>query len=88
MSDFELLDKDASQKLNYTEFQPYFTDYFVAPANNYKLYSGGALDVNPKLSRIDPAFVFSNLDINQVRISATASSAPLYSYPRRRGDLC
>ena len=74
VSDFVLLDKDASQKLNYTEFQPYFADYFVAPANNYKLYSGGALNVNPKLSRIDVAFVFSTLDINQARTSAAAPS--------------
>ena len=49
VSDFAILDKDSSLRLNYTEFRPYFADYFVAPANNYKLYSGGALSVKPEL---------------------------------------
>jgi len=81
VSDFSILDSDSSQKINYTEFRPYFADYFVAPANNYKLYSGGALNVKPELSRIDPLFVFSDVDINQVHVSAAAFCAPC----RRRG---
>jgi hypothetical protein len=52
--DYAQLDKNADGFLNATEFNPYFTDYFVAPSQNFKLYTGGGLNYNADLSRLDP----------------------------------
>jgi hypothetical protein len=52
--DFSQLDADSNGYLNSTEFNPYFDDYFVAPSQNFKLYTGGGLAYDPVLSRLDP----------------------------------
>jgi len=63
--DYNQLDKDLDGFLNATEFTPYFTDYFVAPSQNFKLYTGGGIKYNADLSRLDPTVILDLLDLNK-----------------------
>mmetsp|Transcript_61716 Transcript_61716/g.145399 ORF Transcript_61716/g.145399 Transcript_61716/m.145399 type:complete len:1022 (+) Transcript_61716:124-3189(+) len=63
--DFGLLDTNSDSMLNSTEMRMYFADSQKAPAQNYKLYTGGALQYNSDLSRLEPNVVFSSVDLNQ-----------------------
>eukprot|EP00287_Rhodomonas_sp_CCMP768_P010088 CAMPEP_0196735480 /NCGR_PEP_ID=MMETSP1091-20130531/13918_1 /TAXON_ID=302021 /ORGANISM="Rhodomonas sp., Strain CCMP768" /LENGTH=224 /DNA_ID=CAMNT_0042079127 /DNA_START=15 /DNA_END=685 /DNA_ORIENTATION=+ len=63
--DFDLLDVNTDSKLNATEMQRYISDQSVAPAQNYKLYTGGALSYNSDLSRLEPNVVFFSVDLNR-----------------------
>ncbi|EKX44221.1 hypothetical protein GUITHDRAFT_163588 [Guillardia theta CCMP2712] len=62
--DLSVLDTDGNGRLSYQEFLPYFTDYLVAPSQNYQLYTGGRMTFDVQFSRLNPFYVFAFIDFN------------------------
>eukprot|EP00960_Hanusia_phi_P031054 749047-Hanusia_phi.AAC.2 len=63
--DLEVLDTDKNGQLTYEEFLPYFTDYLVAPSQNYQLYTGGRMTYDEQFSRLNPLYAFTFVDLNK-----------------------